>query len=99
MEKNSKQNILLKLKNLKEEISARYKVKELELFGSVAREEQNEMSDIDVLVEFKEGADMFDMIGLGFFLEEELKQKVDVVSKRSLRTELRAKILTEAVAV
>ena len=99
MEKNSKQNILLKLKNLKEEISARYKVKELKLFGSVAREEQNEMSDIDVLVEFKEGADMFDMIGLGLFLEEELEQKVDVVSKRSLRTELRAKILTEAVAV
>lgn len=99
MKKVSKQEILMKLKALKPEITERYRVKGLELFGSIVRGEQKEVSDIDVLVDFAEGADMFDLVGLGLFLEEKLNRKVDVVPKRALKTELRATVLAEAVAV
>ena len=95
----AKQDVLSKLKALKPEIVIRYKVKSLELFGSVVRGEQQEASDIDVLVEFAEGADMFDLIGLGLFLEEKLNRKVDVVPKRALRKELHSTVLAEAVVV
>lgn len=94
-----KEDVLMKLKSLKAEIVARYKVKGLELFGSVVRGEQKDASDIDILVEFSEGADMLDLVGLGLFLEEKLNRKVDVVPKRSLRTELRSTVMAEAVAV
>ena len=99
MKKIAKQDVLSKLKALKPEIVIRYKVKSLELFGSVVRGEHQEASDIDVLVEFAEGADMFDLVGLGLFLEEKLNRKVDVVPKRALRKELHSTVLAEAVVV
>ena len=99
MNNDSKQDVITRLKALKKEMAVRYRVKGLELFGSVAREEHKEVSDIDILVEFEDGADLFDLVGLGLFLEEKLKRKVDVVPKRSLRAELRSSVLTEAVAI
>lgn len=69
------------------------------MFGSFVRGEQSDQSDIDVLVEFEEGADLFDLMGLTLYLEEELQRKVDVVSKRALREELRGSVLREVVAV
>lgn len=92
-------NILSTLKALKPVITTRYKAKEIGLFGSFARGEQNANSDIDLLVEFEEGADLFDLVGLANYLEEELQQKVDVVPKRALREELRESVLREVVAV
>ena len=50
VEKVSKQDVLIRLKALKKEIAMRFRVKELELFGSVVREEHKDISDIDVLV-------------------------------------------------
>ncbi len=52
-----------------------------------------------ILVDFKDDADLLDLTGLAIFLEEEFQQKVDVVSKRALKEELRESILNEAVAV
>ena len=92
-------SILATLKELKPVIASRYKAKEIGLFGSFARREQNATSDIDVLVEFEEGADLFDLVGLANYLEEALQQKVDVVPKRALRAELRESVLREVVAV
>jgi predicted nucleotidyltransferase len=68
----STQDLLMKLKELKPIITARYKAKEIGLFGSFVRGEQSASSDIDVLVEFEEEADLFDLIGLALQLEEEL---------------------------
>jgi uncharacterized protein len=93
------EDILAKLKELKPIIITRYKAKEIGLFGSFARGEQSAISDVDVLVEFEEGADLFDLVGLGQYLEEALQRKVDIVPKRALRTELRASVLQEVVAV
>jgi len=77
----------------------KYSVKEIGLFGSYLRGEQKVTSDIDVLVDFKEGADLFSLVGLAMFLEEKLGVKVDVVPKRALRKELRAQVLKEVVSV
>ena len=90
-------DLLMKLKELKPTISERYKAKEIGLFGSFVRGEQDAGSDIDVLVDFEEEADLFDLIGLALHHEEVLQRKVDVVPKRALRTELRESVLHELV--
>jgi uncharacterized protein len=99
MEQTLKTKVVAVLQALKPELAARYRVKSLELFGSVARDEQQAESDIDLLVEFSENADMFDLVGLGLFLEERLQRQVDVVPKKSLRAELQAAVLAEAIVV
>ena len=78
---------------------AEYKVKELRIFGSYVRGEQKSSSDIDILVKFDRGASLFDLVGLGNYLEEKLRKKIDVVSEGGIRTELREHILKEAVKV
>ena len=93
----NKEDILVKLGVLKPEMATRYKVREIGLFGSFVRREQDGASDVDVLVDFEEGADLFDLVGLALFLEEELQREVDVVPKRALRTELRETVLREVV--
>ncbi len=92
-------DVLEQLRKLKPEVASLYKVREMELFGSFVRGEQKSSSDVDILVEFEEGADLFDMVGLMLFLEEKLGRKVDVVPKRALRKELRDDVLREALRV
>ena len=91
----SKEEILKILEQLKEEMVDKYKIERIGLFGSFIKGDQKENSDIDILVEFGKEADLFDFLGLSLFLEEALKQKVDVVSKASLREELRESVLKE----
>jgi len=91
------EQLLMRLRGLKPQIAARYKVKEIGLFGSFVRGEQGRASDIDVLVDFEEEADLFDLVGLALFLEEALQQEVDVVPKSALRAELRESVLREVV--
>jgi len=95
----TKKDILAILKEIKISLKRQYKVREIWLFGSVLRGEQNENSDIDILVDFEDGADFFNLVGLGLFLEDKLGTKVDVVPKRSLREELKETVLAEAVAL
>jgi hypothetical protein len=95
----SAEEILVRLRELKPQILQRFRAKEIQLFGSSVRREQDPGSDIDILVDFEDGADLFDLTGLAIFLEDELQQKVDVVPKRALREELQESILNEAVAI
>ena len=76
----------------KGELRKRYRVKELGIFGSYSRGEQKKSSDVDILVKFNPNATLFDFVGLGNYLEEKLKIKVDVVSERGIRPELRSNI-------
>ncbi len=91
----NKDEILKILEELREEIKKKYKAKAIGVFGSVIREEQKETSDIDVLVDFEDDADLFDLTGLALFLEDKLNQKVDVVSKGALREEIKEGVLKE----
>lgn len=95
----TKEDILQKLKALKPELRRRYRVKEIGLFGSYVRGVQREDSDIDVLVEFEDKADLFDLVGLAMFLEEKLQRKVDVVPKSALRKEIRDTVLKEVTSL
>ena len=84
---------------LKEDIRKKYRAEVVGIFGSFVRGEEKETSDIDVLVEFSEDADLFDFVGLSIFLEEKLGRRVDVVPRDTLRAELQEVILGEAVPV
>jgi len=95
--KKSKEKILSTLKSLKEELNKKFRVKSIGLFGSYVNNKQNESSDIDFLVEFEEDADLFHLVGLSRYLEEVFKSKVDVISKPSLKEDLKQRILQEVV--
>ena len=81
----------------KDEIRRRYKAEIKGIFGSYARGDFHADSDLDLLVDFDEGADLSDLVGLQQFLEEKLGCKVDLVSRRSLREELRTSVLDEMI--
>lgn len=81
------------------ELAARYRVRGLGLFGSFARGEAKGSSDIDLIVEFEEGADLFDLVGLSLYLEEKLGRVVDVVPKNAVREELSREIFGETLSV
>lgn len=85
------------LVDYQDEIGARYKAKVKGLFGSFVRGEAKAESDVDILVDFTEQADLFDYVGLGLFLEEKLNRKVDIVPRSSLRDEIKANVLQELV--
>ena len=76
-----------------------FSVKSLSIFGSVARDEATDVSDIDVLVEFQEGkiVGLFEFIRLMHFLEKILGCKVDLATPNALRKEMREEILREAI--
>lgn len=81
-----------KLKELKPVLIRKYSVDKIGYFGSYSRNEQNENSDIDILVSFQKplGWEFFDLQEL---LENELKIKVDLVSEKALKKQLRQIIL------
>jgi len=87
------------LGSLKVEARQRFKAEIRGIFGSYVRGEQKAGSDLDVLVEFDEGANLLDLVGLSIFLEEKLHLKVDVVAESSLRKEIKDIVLREKIAV
>ncbi len=78
---------------------ARFGVKSLALFGSVARDEARPDSDVDLLVEFDRPVGMFTFIEVKEYLEGALGRRVDLVSRNGLKWQLRDRILEEAVSV
>ncbi|RKY94642.1 MAG: DNA polymerase III subunit beta [Ignavibacteriae bacterium] len=81
------------LPKLKEE----YKINTLEVFGSFVRSEQEEDSDLDLLITFTENPGLLKYIKLENFLSDLLGIKVDLVMKDSLKPRLNHNILEEAV--
>jgi len=92
-----KEKILSTLKNLKNELKTNYHVKKIGLFGSYVTNTQKETSDIDLVVEFDENADLFHLVGLSRYLEEIFGTKVDVISKRAIKEDLKQYILEEVI--
>ena len=77
-------------------LAERHGARSLRVFGSVARGEANESSDLDLLVEWEPGRSLFDHVALVQDLEEALEVKVDVGTERSLHWYARDRILSEA---
>ena len=76
-----------------------FNVKKAGIFGSYARGEQKRNSDIDLLIEINNGADLFDLIRLKANLEKETKKRVDLVEYNLIRKELKKKILNEEIPI
>ncbi len=74
-----------------------FKVKSIAIFGSYAREEQTEKSDIDLLVEFEAPVGFFKFIELEDYLSEKLEVKVDLVTPDALKPLIKPQIMEEAV--
>ena len=91
--------LLARLADLKPELKRRYKVREMSLFGSWVRGEQHASSDIDILVEFEDDADLFDWIGLALYLEEVFGLPVDVVPRNALRPELQSSVQEQMLKI
>ncbi len=83
----------------RKDIAERFKVKEIGVFGSYVRGEQDRKSDIDVLVSFTEPIGLFQFMELEEYLGSILGTKVDLVSKKALKPYIGARILKEAVFV
>jgi predicted nucleotidyltransferase len=81
----SKARILEILKDRKPDLQKRYPISELGLFGSYARGDFNEQSDIDILVDFNARIDGFDYIRLAHELEDAFKYKIDMVSRKGIK--------------
>lgn len=72
----------------------KFRVLKIGIFGSFARGEQSDTSDVDVLVEFEEGQETFDnYMGLKFFLEDLFERKVDLVIASTIKESLKKSIM------
>jgi hypothetical protein len=85
----------------KEEVSRKYKVREIGIFGSFVRGEQKKRSDIDILVEFadKDIPGLLKLSEMERYLQRLLRKKVDLVIKSGIRPELGKIILKEVVYI
>jgi predicted nucleotidyltransferase len=82
-----------------DELRQRYGMTDLAVFGSVARGEAQERSDIDLLVSFVRPIGLIELSSAECYLTELLGMRVDVVPSRCVRPELRERIFAEALAV
>ena len=80
-------------------ILKRSDVRRAGIFGSIARGEAKKSSDIDILVEFKKGKSLFDLVGLEIKLEKALKRKVDLLTYKSIHPLLKDRILKEEISI
>jgi len=78
-------------------LAAAYGAHNVRLFGSVARSEARNDSDIDVLVDLAPDRSLFDLGGLLMELQDLLHCKVDVVTEQGLRPRIRERVLRDAV--
>ena len=76
-----------------------YGVKRVGLFGSYARGEMREDSDIDILVEIEKDISLLDFVGLKLEIEEALGKRVDLVEYNTIKPLLRERILNEQVII
>ena len=89
--------ILTFLKEHKEELKQKYHIKKMALFGSFARDEADEKSDIDILVDMPSSFDKF--FELKYYLEENFNREVDLGKFKTLRLLVKDKIEKEILYV
>ena len=91
-------DVLSILRQNEDVLTKRFGVKRIGLFGSFARGDATEKSDIDILVEFERGKKTFDnYMELKFYLEELFERDVDLVIASSIKPRLKENILKGAI--
>lgn len=95
----NKENILHYLKEYKAEKKDSYSISKIGIFGSYARDEADENSDIDIVVDF-EKADLYNQIGIMQELEAKFNKHVDVVALwKRMNPKLLSRIKKDAIYV
>jgi predicted nucleotidyltransferase len=88
------------LQERKNYLVEKFGIIEIAIFGSYARGEQRKDSDVDLIVDFKEGYKTFDnYMNLKFYLEELFGKKVDLVIKSAINPRIKPFIIEEAIYV
>ena len=91
--------VLKLLRAHKATLVERFGVTALALFGSTARDQAADGSDIDILVRFDGPATSKRYFGVQFYIEDLLGHPVDLVTDKALRPELRPHVIAESVDV
>ena len=92
-------DVLKILADHRDELRQQFGVKSLALFGSVARDEATETSDVDLLVAFARPVGLFGLYALQDYLVQLLGCAVDVGTLASLKPRIRARVLAESIHV
>jgi predicted nucleotidyltransferase len=95
----SLEDVKQELQALKPTLKKRFKVETVDIFGSYARGEQTEKSDLDILVTYSEMVDLLLVSRLRRYLRRKLHLKVDVISKEFLNKYIKEQVLEEAIPV
>jgi len=95
----STEEILLFLKTNKSYLLKRFHCSEIGLFGSFARNEQSEKSDIDILVQFETDApDLYNIeLELKEFLKQQFNREIDICSKKWIKPIFKPLVLKDAI--
>ncbi len=80
-------------------LAERYRASEVRVFGSVARGDATEASDVDLLIRTRDGCSLLDLGGLLEDLQDLLECRVDLVTEDGLKPRLREQVLKEAIAL
>jgi hypothetical protein len=91
------QQIRDKLERHRTELVDRFYITEIGVFGSVARNEQTEFSDLDILVEFSKTPSFLKYMDLEIYLSNLLEIKVDLVMKTALKQSISTNVLSEVI--
>ena len=95
----TRDELLTILREHKPVLAERFGVTGLALFGSFARDQATEKSDLDILVQFGGPATSKAYFGVQFYIEDLLGRRVDLVTNKALRSEVRPFVEREAVDV
>ncbi len=80
-------------------LAEKYGARNVRVFGSLARQEADQQSDVDFLVEMAPGRSLLDLGGFQYELEQLLGCRVDVVTENGLKARIRQRVLQEAVPI
>ena len=95
----NRREILDVLRTHKPTLAQRFGVTELALFGSFARDEATDGSDVGILIRYDGPATSKSYFGVQFYIEDLLGRRVDLVTHKALRSEFRPYVEREAVNV
>lgn len=95
----NRDDVILLLKAAKKDIFLKYRIQKIGIFGSVARDNAGEESDIDVYAEFEPEADILDYSALSLGLEELFNRPVDIATPAAIRDEMRSSIMKDVIII
>ena len=89
-------DVILQNRNEILRLSSLHGAKNVRIFGSIARGDDQPDSDVDFLIELEQGRTLLDLAGLSIDLQKLLGRKVDIVTEKSLHWYIKDRVVREA---